>query len=83
MQTARLNQVVTAAVHAQEPPMAQGRRPRIYYATQVGRRPPTVAVFTSAPGSIPPSYQRYLAKQIASAFRLEGTPLRVSFRARH
>ncbi len=83
LQTARLNQVVTAAVQAQEPPMVHGRRPRIYYATQVGRRPPTVVVFASAPDSIPPSYQRYLAKQIAKAFRLEGTPLRVSFRARH
>ena len=83
LQTARLNQVVTAAVRAQEPPVVHGRRARIYYATQVGRRPPAVVVFASAPAGIPPSYQRYLANQIASAFRLKGTPLRVSFRARH
>jgi len=83
LQTARLNQVIEAAVQAKEPPSVQGRRPRIYYATQVGRRPPTVLVFSSIPGSIHPSYHRYLANQIANAFRLKGTPLRVSFRARH
>jgi GTP-binding protein len=83
LQTARLNQVVITAVRAKEPPSVQGRRPRIYYATQVGRRPPAVVIFASAPTSIHPSYHRYLANQIASAFRLKGTPLRVSFRARH
>src|SRR5262249_31121863 len=34
LQTARLNQVVAAAFAAKEPPAVQGRRPRIYYATQ-------------------------------------------------
>ncbi|MEB2284090.1 MAG: ribosome biogenesis GTPase Der [Polyangiaceae bacterium UTPRO1] len=81
--TARLNQVLMAAFQAQEPPAVQGRRPRLYYATQVGRRPPTIVVFSSIPGSIHPSYHRYLENQIASAFRLKGTPLRLSFRARH
>jgi GTP-binding protein len=82
LQTARLNEVVAAAVRAQEPPLARGKRPRIYYATQVGRRPPEIAVFTSSPESIPASYQRYLAKHVAEAFRLEGTPIRLLFRSR-
>ena len=83
LQTAKLNQVVVHAFQTKEPPAVQGRRPRIYYATQVARRPPTVVVFSSIPGSIHPSYHRYLVNQIASAFRLKGTPLRLSFRARH
>ncbi len=83
LQTARLNQVVAAAFAAKEPPAVQGRRPRMYYATQVGRRPPSIVVFCSIPGSVHPSYHRYLSNQIASAFRLKGTPLRVSFRTRH
>jgi GTP-binding protein len=83
LQTARLNQVLTAAVEAQEPPAVQGRRPRFYYAAQVGRRPPTVVVFASTPSGIHPSYHRYLVNQITSAFHLKGTPLRLSFRARH
>ncbi|MCC6848231.1 MAG: ribosome biogenesis GTPase Der [Deltaproteobacteria bacterium] len=83
LRTARLNQVVMDAFRAKEPPAVQGRRPRLYYAAQVGRRPPTIVVFSSIPGGIHPSYHRYLSNQIANAFRLKGTPLRVSFRARH
>lgn len=83
LQTARLNQVVMAAVAAQEPPAVQGRRPRFYYTAQTGRRPPTVVVFASVPHGIHPSYHRYLTNQIAAAFNLKGTPLRLSFRARH
>jgi GTPase len=82
LKTSRLNDVVAAAVRAKEPPLARGRRPRLYYAVQVSRRPPTVAVFTSAPTAIPPGYQRYLENQIATAFQLEGTPVRVQLRTR-
>ena len=83
LKTARLNAVVGAAIQAREPPVVHGRRPRIYYATQVRRRPPEIAIFTSAPSGIPQAYQRYLEKQIAAAFRLHGTPVRLHFRARH
>ncbi len=83
LRTARLNEVVAEAVRASEPPLVGGRRPRIFYATQTGRRPPTITLFASVPGSIPASYQRYLQNRIAEAFRLTGTPIRIRFRARH
>ena len=34
MRTPRLNEVLGAAVAAKEPPLAHGRRPKLYYATQ-------------------------------------------------
>ena len=82
LKTARLNEVIGEAVRTQEPPLVGGKRPRIYYATQVGRRPPEIAIFTSMPNGIHPSYVRYLQKQIADGFRLEGTPIRLRFRPR-
>lgn len=82
LRTPRLNEVLAAAVRAKEPPLASGRRPKLFYATQTGRRPPTIAIFTNAPTAIHPSYHRYLQKQIAEAFRLTGTPVRVQFRGR-
>jgi len=83
IQTAKLNDVIGAAVRAQEPPMVGKRRPRVYYATQVGHRPPEIAIFTNEPKAMHPSYIRYLQKQIAAAFHLEGTPIRLRFRPRH
>ena len=82
LRTPRLNEVLAAVVRAKEPPLAHGKRPKLYYATQVARRPPTIAVFSSAPTAIHPSYHRYLQKQLAQAFRLTGTPVRVQFRGR-
>jgi GTP-binding protein len=82
IQTARLNEVLAAAISAKEPPAVGGRRPRLFYATQTARRPPTITVFASAPTAIHSSYHRYLQKRFAEAFRLNGTPVRVQFRGR-
>ena len=80
--TAKLNQVVGRAVRAQEPPIVKGARPRIFYATQTAYAPPTVTVFCSHPQRVAPAYERYLTNQLRAAFGLEGTPLRLRFRAR-
>jgi GTP-binding protein len=82
LRTPRLNEILAEAVRVQAPPLREGRRPRLFYATQVGRRPPLVAIFASAPERVHPSYRRYLERRIAEAFQLEGTPVRVQLRRR-
>jgi GTP-binding protein len=80
--TAELNRAIERIVTKSPPPFYGGGNGKIFYATQVGRRPPTVAIFTSAPTAIHPSYHRYLQNQITDAFRLSGTTVRVQFRGR-
>lgn len=80
--TAKINQAITRAAAAQAPPMVRGRRPRFFYATQTAYGPPTITVFTSDPRAVAAAYERYLGNQIRAAFGLEGTPLRLRFRAR-
>jgi GTP-binding protein len=80
--TAKVNTVFERAVRAQEPPMSNGVRPRLFYATQTATAPPTVTVFCSRPQQIAVSYERYLINKLRAAFDLEGTPLRVRFKAR-
>lgn len=80
--TARVNAVFERARRAQEPPMVNGVRPRLFYATQTATAPPTVTVFCSHPQRIAASYERYLLNKLRAAFALEGTPLRVRFKAR-
>ncbi len=58
--TGILNRVIRAAVEAHEPPMQHGRRPRIFYATQVSTQPPTVVVMCSEPKAITNDYRRFL-----------------------
>jgi GTP-binding protein len=80
--TAVLNRHVQEWVKRNPPPNYKGRQPRIFYTTQVATRPPLIALFTSAPEGIPTAYARYLENQLRAAFELEGTPIKLSFRAR-
>jgi GTP-binding protein len=80
--TRRLNQVLERAVARQEPPLVKGKRPRLLYATQVATAPPTIAIFGSPPQAIHSAYQRYLINQLRSELGAEGTPIRISFRAK-
>ncbi|HJQ82627.1 MAG TPA: GTPase, partial [Candidatus Binatia bacterium] len=80
--TPALNRALADAVAATPPPSPGGRPLRFFYATQIGRRPPAVAVFTTRPDLVPAAYARYLTARLVDAFRLTGVPLRVSFRAR-
>jgi GTP-binding protein len=80
--TPKINQVLTRAVAQQAPPTVQGVRPRFFYATQTATAPPSVSVFCSAPQRVAPAYERYLQNQLRAAFGLQGTPLRLRFKAR-
>jgi GTP-binding protein len=80
--TAELNRVVSAAVTRQEPPMTRGRRPKVFYATQVSVGPPTFVLFARDAAAVHFSYQRYLENQLREAFGFMGAPIRLVFRER-
>lgn len=74
--TAELNRVIEEAVLRQSPPSYKDKRLKIKYATQVGVKPPTFALFVNDPTLMHFSYERYLENQIRAAFGFEGTPIR-------
>jgi len=78
--TARLNEWLERMTETHPPPVSQGRRIRLRYATQVKTRPPTFAVFASRPTDLPDSYMRYLVNGLREAFDLVGTPVRIHLR---
>ena len=80
--TGELNRVIGEAVFRQTPPPVKGRRPKIFYATQVAVGPPTFVVFSSDAASVHFSYRRYLENRLRDAFGFDGTPLRLVFRDR-
>lgn len=80
--TAKLNQVMKDAVQKHPPPSKPGRWVKFYYATQVDVSPPTFIFFTNDPLQIHFSYRRYLENEFRKEFGFEGTPIRMSFRAR-
>jgi GTP-binding protein len=79
--TPRLNEILQQAMIAHAPPLVGGRRLRLRYAHQGGRYPPLIIIHGGRAERVPDRYQRYLANAFRQALRLEGTPLRLEFRA--
>lgn len=80
--TSELNSVLEETVVRHPPPMAKGRRIKLYYGTQTTVRPPTFTIFTNSPDDIHFSYERYLQNALREAFGYEGVPIRLKFRGR-
>lgn len=78
--TGMLNDVITDAVRAVEPPSMSGKRLKIKYATQPSTQPPTFVIFTNDASLVHFSYRRYLENYIRRAFSLDGTPIKLVFR---
>ncbi len=80
--TSELNSVLGETVVRHPPPMSNGRRIKLFYATQTTVRPPTFTIFTNSPDDIHFSYERYLQNSLREAFGYEGVPIRLKFRGR-
>jgi GTPase len=78
--TPKLTRALIAAVTKQAPPRAGYSRPKLRYAHQGGRNPPTIIVHGTALDAVPAAYRRYLEGEFRKLFDLEGTPLRIEFR---
>lgn len=84
--TSDLNRWLHDVAEKHPPAMAArglSRRPnKLFYASQVGIRPPTFVVFCTDPDNLQTSYVRFLENQLRESFGFEGTPVRVRLRAR-
>jgi GTP-binding protein len=76
-----LTRELEAAVTAHPPPMVRGRRIRLRYAHQGGRNPPVIVIHGNQTDKVPEAYRRYLINRFRKAFKLKGTPVRLSFKS--
>ena len=80
MSTTELTHELEAAVMAHPPPLVRGRRIKLRYAHQGGRNPPIIVIHGNQTDRLPEAYRRYLINRFRKAFRLKGTPVRLSFK---
>ena len=78
--TNELNRELESAVAEHAPPLVRGRRIRLRYAHQGGRNPPVIVIHGNQTEKLPEAYRRYLINRFRKAFRLQGTPVRLSFK---
>lgn len=80
--TGLLNQAVREAVDRRHPPSRKGKTLKIYYASQIKVKPPTIQYWVNDPELVHFSYRRFLENRIREQFGFNGTPLRFLFRKR-
>ncbi|MBI5331899.1 MAG: ribosome biogenesis GTPase Der [Betaproteobacteria bacterium] len=81
LSTPRLARVLHDAVNQHQPPKSGLFRPKLKYAHQGGSNPPVIVVHGNHLEGVPDTYKRYLENTFRNAFKLQGTPLRVDFKA--
>ena len=82
IQTGVLNEIIAEALALTPPPSDKGKRMKLYYATQVGVKPPAFVFFVNDKELMHFSYLRYLENRIREAFGFEGTALKFYVRER-
>ena len=80
VQTSILNDVLLDAVLINQPPVFNGNRLSISYATQSDVMPPTFVLFVNSEKHMHFSYLRYLENSIRNAFDFEGSPIKFVLR---
>ncbi len=80
--TAEINRIVRDAMQKHTPPVRGTRRLKIMYASQVAINPPLFLFHVNDPRLVHFTYKRFLENQIRENYAFEGTPMRLSFRAR-
>jgi GTP-binding protein len=77
--TPALNRFVADVVAKTPPPARRGRRLRLYYAAQVGERPPRVAIQVNDRKLITREWAYHLENRMRETYGLEGVPLVIDF----
>jgi GTPase len=77
--TPELNKFIARVVSDRPPPQRHGRRLRLYYGAQVGRRPPRFAIQVNDRRLITRDWGFHLENRLREAYGLEGVPLVIDY----
>ena len=80
--TGALNDLLMDAMRISEPPSYQGRRLKLYYASEVAVAPPLFVLMVNDETLLHFSYARYLENVIRQAYDFSGTPIRIQVRSK-
>ncbi|MGE5612493.1 MAG: ribosome biogenesis GTPase Der [Bacillota bacterium] len=80
--TGRLNAAIKTIFEEHAPSTPSGRRPRIYYATQIETAPPTIVLVVNKPAYLDETYQRFLINRMRDLLPYPEVPIRLIIRPR-
>jgi GTP-binding protein len=77
--TPKLNKLIATVVADRPPPQRHGRRLRLYYGAQIGRRPPRFAIQVNDRRLISRDWAFHLENRLRDAYGLAGVPLVIDY----
>ena len=80
--TGELNRVLEQLLQEKPPSSPGGRRPKVYYVTQLGVRPPTIGLFVNDPNLFDSNYQRFLMNRFRDLLPFSEVPIQLLIRGR-
>ncbi|MGY8768508.1 MAG: ribosome biogenesis GTPase Der [Pirellulales bacterium] len=80
--TGALNRIIRFALEQTPPPLYKNRRPKVYYATQIGIQPPTIVLKCNSPEGFTKTYRRYLLNVLRENVEFAEVPIRIYFHKR-
>lgn len=80
--TGELNRLIESAIQRNPPPLFRNRRPKVFYATQVGVQPPTIVMFVNNPKAFPHTYKRYLLSVLRDQLEFGEVPIKLYLQTR-
>ena len=80
--TGQLNRVVRQVLQERLPSTPNGRRPRVYYATQTSTSPPTIVLFVNNPAFLGETYRRFMVNRFRSLLPYAQVPIKLLIRGR-
>ncbi|MBR7185926.1 MAG: ribosome biogenesis GTPase Der [Clostridia bacterium] len=80
--TGALNDLLIDAMRISEPPSYNGKRMKMYYASQPSVCPPNFVLMVNDEGLLHFSYERYLENVIREAYDFSGTPIKITVRSK-
>ncbi|MDO9501755.1 ribosome biogenesis GTPase Der [Falsiroseomonas sp.] len=78
--TGELNRWFEIMKDRHQPPLVEGKRIKLRYATMPKARPPTITVFGTRAEQLPEDYRRYLVNSFREKFDMPGVPIRLHLR---
>jgi len=82
MATGELNRILKEIIDYNPPPLYKNRKPKVYYATQVGTHPPTFVLMVNMPKAFSPTYQRYLISSFRDVVPFPEVPIKLYLKKR-
>ena len=75
--TGELNRIIRRALEHHPPPLFKHKKPKIFYATQIGTQPPTIIVKCNNPKAFAPQYRRYLLSVLRDQLSFGEVPIKL------